>query len=87
MFGVRRWTPHASTFVGVLITHRVQVVTEDDGRIAFTINPFFAWLTWRLLTSFAEQPLERCEAEADPERDHPEGSLGLERAGRGAALG
>jgi hypothetical protein len=26
--------------MGVRITHRVQVVTEDDGRIAFTINPF-----------------------------------------------
>ena len=40
MFGVRGWTAHASKFVGVLITHRVQVVTEDDGRIAFTVNLF-----------------------------------------------
>jgi hypothetical protein len=40
MLGVRGWTPHASKRVGVLIAHRVQVVTEDDGRIVFTINPF-----------------------------------------------
>jgi len=65
MFGVRGWTPHASKFEGVLITHRVQVVTEDDGRIAFTINPFSGGLTLRLLTSVAEQLLERCAAEAD----------------------
>jgi len=70
--------------VGVLITHRVQAVTEDDGRITFTINPFSGG--WHggylpaLQNSFSRGALPQLKRE----RDHPEGSLGLEGAARAA---
>jgi len=87
MFGVRGWTPHASKFVGVLITHRVQVVTEDDGRIAFTINPFSRGWHGGCLPALQNSLSSGVLRKLTRERDHPEGSLGQKRAGRGAALG